>query len=516
MLIGFPPICNSKGVGYSSYVLSANLLIKIKFTFNLINSLRLLLDKFNNGNDNDFHLIHGKSMSIDTNIDFTDYFAISDSQPFKDRQATMPWRSSQPIAPPETPQTWSKLLQQHDDIPACKRLVYIHIPFCETRCTFCGFYQNKYHPDLAQQYVRALMAEIMLEAQRPLYQRLPIHTVYLGGGTPSALTAHQLADIIATLTAVLPLAPDCEITIEGRILSFSDDKIDACLDAGVNRFSLGIQTFDSRIRKRLARTSTGEQARHFLEKLVARDRAAVVCDLLFGLPQQTEQSWQQDLYLADQIGLDGVDLYALNILPNTALAKAITNQRLAVPSATACQNMYLYGSDYLAELGWQMISNSHFARTTRERNLYNLLIKEGAECFAFGSGAGGAINGYSYMNERNLERYIAAIEDQQKPLMMMTYSAASAEQWRVSLQSGVEKGRIPLDKIIINAQLLQPLLSQWHQAGLLYTDSSCMRLTNKGRFWSSQILRILQELLLKVGVFRAPPTADALIAMGNA
>lgn len=131
-----------------------------------------------------------------------------------------------------------------------------------------------------------------MEAQSPLHQSAPIHAVYFGGGTPTALNASDLANIVKTLREELPLAPDCEITIEGRVLNFTDDKASACIDAGVNRFSLGIQTFDSRTCKRLSRTSTGDEAQAFLRKLVERDQAAVVCDLLFGLPNQSLESWQ--------------------------------------------------------------------------------------------------------------------------------------------------------------------------------------------------------------------------------
>lgn len=111
----------------------------------------------------------------------------------------------------------------------------------------------------------------------------------------------------------------------------------------------------------------------------------------------------EDLAIARDIGLDGVDLYALNVLPNTPLGKAVENGRTTVPSPAERRDLYLQGCDFMDDAGWRCISNSHWGRTTRERNLYNLLIKQGADCLAFGSGAGGSINGYSRMNERNLQ-----------------------------------------------------------------------------------------------------------------
>lgn len=433
-------------------------------------------------------------------LDLTPYFALEGNQPFKDRRATMPWRGAVPIAKEQMAQTWQQLLSQV--APPRKRLLYLHIPFCATHCTFCGFYQNRYQEESCAHYTDALLREIEQEADSVLHQSAPIHAVYFGGGTPSALSAHDLARIITTLRERLPLAPDCEITIEGRILNFDDDRIDACLDAGANRFSIGIQSFNSKIRKKMARTSDGPTAIAFMEKLVRRDRAAVVCDLLFGLPDQDAALWGQDLAIAADIGLDGVDLYALNLLPNTALAKAVENGRTTIPSPAERRDLYLQGHEFMERAGWRCISNSHWARTTRERNLYNLLIKQGADCLALGSGAGGSVNGYSWMVERNLDAWHAAVEAGQKPLMMMMRTAEHGFQWRHTLQAGVETARVPLDELTPHSKKLLPLLAQWHNAGLTLDASTCLRLTHEGRFWASNILQSLDELIQQLNAPR--------------
>ena len=428
--------------------------------------------------------------------DLTPHFALSGPQPFRDRHATMPWRGSEPIDKDKQHAVWQSLLSGR--VPPRKRLLYLHIPFCATHCTFCGFYQNRYEEDQCARYTDALLQEIALEADSPLHQSAPIHAVYFGGGTPSALSANDLYRIITRLRESLPLAPDCEITIEGRVLNFDDARIDACLDAGANRFSIGIQSFNSGIRKRMARTSDGPQAIRFMENLCRRDRAAVVCDLLFGLPGQTAQLWAGDLAIAQQIGLDGIDLYALNLLPNTPLGKAVANGRTAIPEPLARRDLYLQGCETLEKAGWQIISNSHWARTTRERNLYNLLIKRGADCLALGSGAGGSLNGYSWMVERNLETYYQGIAAGQKPLMMMMRATETQEEWRHILQAGIETARVDLVALTPHAALLKPLLQQWHRTGLTRDDSICLRLTNEGRFWASNILQSLQQLIAEL------------------
>lgn len=425
-------------------------------------------------------------------LDLTPYYAQPGEQPFGARRMAMPWRNHVPLSSEQIAAGWQALKQQV--LPARKRLLYLHIPFCATHCTFCGFYQNKLRDDSTATYVRYLLQELAMEADSPLHQSAPIHAVYFGGGTPTALSADELSQIIRAIRSSLPLAPDCEITIEGRTAGFDDERIDACLDAGANRFSIGIQTFDSGIRQRMARISDKQQSIRFLEKLCRRDKAAVVCDLMFGLPGQTLETWREDLAIVSDLPLDGVDLYALNLLPTTPLAKAAENQRIVLPAVTERRDFYRVGAAYLAEAGWHQLSNSHWAKTTRERNLYNLLIKQGADCLALGSCAGGNLNGQAYMMERSLERYYQRLEQGEKPIAMMT-PASQSGGWQHRLQAGIEIGRVSLPQLTQRAQELTPLLRQWHQAGLTCDDSTCLRLTNDGRFWANNLMQALQQII---------------------
>ncbi|EPR6545636.1 heme anaerobic degradation radical SAM methyltransferase ChuW/HutW [Yersinia enterocolitica] len=426
------------------------------------------------------------------NIDLMPYHARQGPLPFPKRWATMPWRDSRPLPAESLEDNWQALLQKA--LPPNKRLLYLHIPFCATHCTFCGFYQNPLQTDSTARYTDYLLRELSMEASSPLLQGGPIHAIYFGGGTPSALSAQQLHSIISQLRKSLPLAPDCEITVEGRIFNFDDERIDACLEAGANRFSVGVQTFNTRIRQRMGRKASRDEAIHFLTNLASRDRAAVVCDLMFGLPHQTPETWQEDLAIVRQLPLDGVDLYALNLLPTTPLAKSVENNRIELPTLAQQCDFYCSGAESLAQAGWHQLSNSHWARTSRERNLYNLLIKQGADCLALGSGAGGSLQGHAYMQHRSLDNYYRLIDSGQKPLMMMT-QASGEHPWRAKLQSGIEVGRLDLSELITDPYPLMPLIAQWHQSHLLKDDSFCLRLTDSGRFWASNIMQALQNII---------------------
>lgn len=138
---------------------------------------------------------------------------------------------------------WHELWQQTST--SSQRALYLHIPFCRKRCSFCNFFENGAKPQRIADYVEALSAELRRAGQNPLVQSRPFQAVYIGGGTPSDMTASQIALLLRSLTD-FPLSDDAEITLEGRLNGFGDDKWQAALNGGVNRFSFGVQSFDTR------------------------------------------------------------------------------------------------------------------------------------------------------------------------------------------------------------------------------------------------------------------------------
>ncbi|MGE0973152.1 heme anaerobic degradation radical SAM methyltransferase ChuW/HutW (plasmid) [Klebsiella sp. WOUb02] len=426
-------------------------------------------------------------------IDFSHHFASTGGIPFPHRQATMPWRQQTPLPASERQSSWQELLSH--PLSSNKRLLYLHVPFCATRCTFCGFYQNPLDNTELEKYCQTVVQELATESRSPLHQTTPIQAIYLGGGTPTALSASQLSALIYAIRSNLPLTKDCEITVEGRILDFDDERIDACLEAGVNRFSLGIQTFDTRLRQRLGRRTDQQSMIDFISHLARYSKATIVGDLMFGLPGQTLASWEADLSIVRQLPMDGIDLYALNLFPSTPLAKGVEKGRQFLPTPEWCRNAYQISSDTLSANHWHQLSNSHWARTRKERNMYNLLIKSGADYLALGCSAGGSLDGTSYMNHRDLSSYYKQVHCGEKPLAMMTHRSTDYH-WRMAIQGGLDTGRCDLAKILPAPAILAPLLVQWQSCGLLSdrTENS-FTLSTEGRFWASNMLNSLQQLI---------------------
>lgn len=420
------------------------------------------------------------------------------SEAFSKRNAVMPFRGKRRLPAEEMRDTWQQVLSQTPE-PG-KRLAYIHIPFCANHCLFCGFYRNAYVPQTGADYTDLVIEEIKREAQENALRDKPIHAVYLGGGTPTALSANELARLLSTIRSELPLAPDCEITVEGRIIHFTPDKIDACLEAGANRFSIGIQSFDTTVRKRQGRRSTREEAVQFLEYLRDKDRAALVIDLMYGFPGQTLDVWQRDLETAADIAPDGIDLYGLNLIPGTPLFTAISAGKFpATPALGEIGAFYRAGAEFFRRKNWRQLSNNHWGRTTRERNLYNLLIKQGADCIAFGSGAGGSIGSVGYGLSGDLARYGEDVRGGFKSLGMMTVSD-ELSGLRTLVTASFEVGHFDIgqmDRVSGHAMsgVFEPLLAQWQKSGLLSFSDGIVELSLAGRFWYSNLVSAFHDIL---------------------
>lgn len=430
------------------------------------------------------------------------HYATLGSNPLRDafaaRRAVLPWRSQRPLGAEAVPALWAQLLAGHR--PQRHRLVYLHVPFCANHCLFCGFYRYAHTPDGAAAYADLLAREIEHEASLPFAQRAPIDAVYLGGGTPSALSSRDLERVLAAVRRHLPLTDDCEITLEGRSVHFDADKIDACLTAGVNRISIGVQSFDTDVRRRQGRRTDKAGIIRFLQDLRRREGLTLVVDLLYGLPGQTPEVWHEDLRIAATLDLDGIDLYGLNLIPGTPLHRAIGAGKF--PAAAALQDLgalYRTGAEFLGAAGWTQISNSHWRRTPRERNRYNLRIKEGTDCLAYGAGAGGLAGAFSYIISPDLQAYEDAVRRQEKPLAGILVADA-LQPARQLVTAGFEVGRLDLGGVEAATPpsthgAFRQLAAQWQSAGLARLDGDVVALTTAGCFWYSNLIFAFDAVL---------------------
>ncbi|WP_424034807.1 heme anaerobic degradation radical SAM methyltransferase ChuW/HutW [Neisseria bacilliformis] len=410
---------------------------------------------------------------------------------FPERQALMPIWGGLPVPAAQWQQLWR---QQAESVLQEDALAYLHIPFCANHCVFCGFYRNAWKDEQSKTYTDKVIAELAQEAGIRQGGG-KIRAVYFGGGTPTALLTGDLVRLIRACYQYLPLADDCEFTLEGRMSHFDPDKAQAAIDAGVTRISIGVQTFDTAIRRRLGRKHSGEEAAAYLERL-GRLNTVLVADLIFGLPGQSGKIWQNDLHIAAALPLAGLDTYAFNCYPFLPINRMIEKGAFPPPAGFDTQSLqYAHAVAYLAEQGWEQISNNHFAYPGRgERNLYNRLVKSNIPCLAFGSGAGGNGGGYNYQVQSDLDSYLATPEGEKNIAYMSRHSDNKYLLGR--LQHDIELGYID-SRLFAPHPRAAALLAQWAGLGLMGTPDSdgLIRLNTSGRYWSPTLTRRLMLAL---------------------
>ncbi len=375
--------------------------------------------------------------------------------------------------------------------------LYIHIPFCQTKCLYCGFYQNASRQAEEDAYLEALLGEIEAEAASPQLRNTPIDCVFIGGGTPTSLSAANAAMLLAAVQKSFKLTANCEVTLEGRIHDLVPEKIETWLKYGVNRISLGVQSFNTALRQRIGRLDTREEVLRRLKLLKGYD-VTVIVDLIYGLPGQTLAMWLEDVRTLAEADVDGMDLYQLNIFPGGPLAKAVAGGTVPPCADIGGQaDMYAAARDYLLAEGVERLSLCHWRRTKRERSLYNTLAKAGADVYAFGCGAGGHFGGISWMNQRVLAAYRQDWEKGVKPIMMAGQQVApKLGQICDCIISDLEKGFVDFRRLLIADSRLEELeivLSLWQERGLLQKDLGVYRLTRAGEFWYISLTQSLVE-----------------------
>lgn len=424
---------------------------------------------------------------------------------FPERQALMPVWGGVPMPRPQWQNIWKKKLPHATDVDA---LAYLHIPFCANHCVFCGFYRNAWKDSQSSVYTDKIIEEMAAEAEVRTGKG-KIRAVYFGGGTPTALLTEDLVRLIRACYQYLPLAEDCEFTIEGRMSHFDLEKAQACLEAGANRISIGVQTFNTAIRRRLGRKHSGDEAFEYLAKLCELD-AVIVADLMFGLPNQTDDVWQNDIARAAELPLSGLDTYAFNLYPMLPINRMIEKGAFPTPPGFDIQaDQYAYTVETLLEKGWEQVSNSHFAYPGRgERNRYNTLIKSDISCLAFGSGAGGNFGGFSYQVQGDLESYLATPKGEKNIAFMSGHSLNKALLSKV--QHDIETGRLN-PSLFDGNKAAQKLIAQWQEMQLFKEPDSdgLIRLNTSGRYWSPTLIR---KLMLTLPIQEKDQTMQKLSA----
>lgn len=362
------------------------------------------------------------------------------------------------------------------------RGLYIHIPFCEKKCTYCDFYSLE-TTHLMEGFLDALEREIRLRTPLLLPEQRQCSTLFFGGGTPSLMTPAQLERVLRVVAEHYSFAPDAEWTMECNPGTVTRESLQAYRSLGINRLSFGVQSFFADDLHFLTRIHTPEQA----HEAVACARAAgfdnVNIDLIFALPNQTMERWKHNLATAVALETEHISAYSLIFEEGTPLNAMKLRGEVREAEEELDATMYDYTMNFLAAQGYRQYEVSNFARVGRECQ-HNLLYWQGKEYVSFGPSAHGYYSGTRYWNARSLARYCEELQAGVLPVVnseRVEGIALMFERAFLELRSqGIHAENFQADFGVNLHAVLEPFLHKVEGEGIVEWREGRLSLTAKG------------------------------------
>ncbi len=368
---------------------------------------------------------------------------------------------------------------------AVPRSAYVHVPFCRHRCGYCNFTLVAGRDDLVEGYLRAIELEL-----QSLGTPRQVDTLFFGGGTPTQLSADQLRRLIDLMRRWFVPAAGCEVSVEANPADLDDEKLDVLVQGGVNRLSLGGQSFNAAKLQTLERDHSPQQLREAVAQAKSRI-ASVSLDLIFGTPGETPDAWSADLAAAVALAPDHVSTYGLTIERGTAFWTRWKSGAIQRPDEESERSMYATAIDTLSDGGWEHYEVSNFSRPGH-RCRHNEAYWAGEGYFAVGPGAARYVDGRRETNHRSTTTYLKRVLAGQSPVAESeTLSAEDRARERfvfgMRRLQGVDRHDFERRTGYELDALTGEALGRFLALGLLEDDGRRVRLTRQGLFVSDSI-----------------------------
>jgi len=356
---------------------------------------------------------------------------------------------------------------------------YVHIPFCTQICYYCDFSKVFIKNQPVDAYLQALIREF------ESYDIKKLRTLYIGGGTPTSITAEQLEYLLTNLTKHLDLSALEEFTIEANPGDLTEDKIEVLKNSAVNRVSLGVQTFNDKHLKQIGRSHNEAQIYSTIENLKKAGFHNISIDLIYALPGQTMEDVKENVAKAIALDIPHLSLYSLILEHHTVFMNKMRRGKLQLPQEDLEAEMFEYIISELEKNGFEHYEISNFTKSGFESR-HNLMYWDNAEYYGVGAGASGYLNGVRYRNRGPIQHYLKAVSEGNARLSEETLTKEEMMEEELFLglrkKSGVSIARFE-EKFGVSfeeryGQIVRELCNQ----GLLVPDDEVVRMTKKGLF----------------------------------
>ena len=356
---------------------------------------------------------------------------------------------------------------------------YVHIPFCTQICYYCDFSKVFIKNQPVDSYLEHLLQEFHS------YDIQKLRTLYIGGGTPTALSASQLEVLLDGLTKNLDLSMLEELTIEANPGDLDADKIAVLKNSAVNRVSLGVQTFDDKMLKKIGRSHLEKDIYENIDRLKLAGFDNISIDLIYALPGQTMDQVKDNVAKAIALDIPHMSLYSLILENHTVFMNRMRRGKLPLPKEELEADMFDYIIAELERAGFEHYEISNFSKQGFESR-HNLMYWDNAEYYGIGAGASGYVNGVRYKNHGPIRHYLKAVEEGNARINEEHLSLREQMEEEMFLglrkKSGVSKSRFE-EKFGTSFEDLygQVVRDLCHQ-GLLQVEDQQIRMTKKGLF----------------------------------
>lgn len=371
--------------------------------------------------------------------------------------------------------------------------LYIHVPFCLRKCSYCAFYSVALDDEgpLLAGYLQALDRELAL-----LPSGFAPATIYLGGGTPTALPEASLKKLLGIIKKRISTNSVVEWSCEANPRTLNEGKISLLASAGVNRFSLGIQSFASRDLELLGRLHSADEARQAFQLIREYGCRNISIDLIYGLPGMTIKDLQYNIDQAIALGPEHISAYGLSLEEGTPLTQAVAaGTTKAIPSDNSCARQYHLLRRLLISAGYEHYEISNFARHGYACQ-HNLLYWQGGDYCGCGPGAHSHWHGERYANKADLPKYIAALKQDQSPREFSERlepkdKARELLVMGLRLISGIEESEYRKKTGYSWDDLCGPAIKKLRELKLLKISQQRLQLATQALFISNYVFREL-------------------------
>lgn len=358
--------------------------------------------------------------------------------------------------------------------------LYVHLPYCVKKCRYCDFISFTDRYDTAPKYADMLASEL---SQYDLAD-YSVDTVYIGGGTPSSVEPEIICSILNTVSKSCRVSPNAEITLECNPCTVDHDKLKAYYDFGINRLSIGVQSFDDKLLKILGRVHDADTAVKCIENAKRAGFGNINADIMFAVPTQTTEQLEQTINKCISLEVEHISLYSLILEEGTKLSEMVNKGDLSPVSDDDDRCMYKNACRQLSDAGYLQYEVSNFAKAGFESR-HNTVYWQRGEYIGLGVAAHSYFNGIRYSNTNNLDEYLGGIDVEKNIARGEYVTQISAAEEMIMLGLRMNSG-IGLEEFrnVSGFDLEEKYgdaVAQLREEGLISIENGRIRATDAGR-----------------------------------